>query len=80
MAANVLNSERAVQASVEVVRAFVKLRRIIESNTNLARKLGELERKYDDQFKVVFAAVRELMTPSPPPKKEIGFRPKALKK
>ena len=57
MAANVLNSERAVQASVQVVRAFVRLRQMLVSNTELAHKLIELESKYDRQFKVVFDAI-----------------------
>ena len=74
MAANVLNSKRAVQASVQVVRAFVKLRQILTSNVELARKLGELERKYDAQFKVVFDAIRQLMMPPEPERKQIGFR------
>ena len=80
MAANVLNSERAVQASVQVVRAFVKLRQMLASNANLSRKLNELESKYDRQFRVVFDAIRELMTPPPEKTKQIGFRPKASKK
>ncbi len=79
MAANVLNSKRAVRASVQVVRAFVKLRQMVISNTELAHKLSELEQKYDQQFKVVFQAIRQLMTPPPVPTKPIGFRPKALK-
>ena len=73
MAANVLNSERAVRASVEVVRAFVHLRKIIASNAELALKLEELEKKYDRQFKVVFDALRELMAPAPTTRKQIGF-------
>jgi len=75
MAANVLNSSRAVRASVEVVRAFVQLRRIVVSNVDLARRLEDLERKYDRQFKVVFEAIRQLMWPPPsqPKRKEIGF-------
>ena len=76
MAANVLNSKRAVQVSVQIVRAFIKLRQILASNEELARKLNELEKKYDRQFKIVFDAIRELMTPSPPLIKPIGFRPK----
>jgi phage regulator Rha-like protein len=80
MAANVLNSERAVQASVQVVRAFVKLRSMLASNAELARKLAELESKYDRQFKTVFEAIRQLMTPPVKKDKQIGFRPKALKK
>ena len=80
MAANVLNSERAVQASVQVVRAFIKLREMLASNVELARKLDQLEKKYDRQFKIVFDAIRQLMAPSSPKTKQIGFRPKALKK
>jgi leucyl aminopeptidase len=73
MAANVLNSKTAVAASVQVVRAFVRLRQMLVSNTELARKLEELERKYDTQFKVVFDAIRQLMTPPQPQRKPIGF-------
>jgi hypothetical protein len=80
MAANILNSERAVQASVQVVRAFVKLRSMLASNAELARKLAELEGKYDRQFKTVFEAIRQLMTPPVRKDKQIGFRAKALKK
>jgi len=76
MAANVLSSKRAVETSVQVVRAFVKLRQMLASNAELALKLNELERKYDDQFKIVFRAIRELMTPPPSKIKPIGFRPK----
>ena len=80
MAANILKSDRAVQASVQVVRAFVKLRRMLASNAELAHKLDELERKYDQQFKIVFDAIRQLMTPIPAKARPIGFRPKSLKK
>jgi hypothetical protein len=80
MAANVLNNKRAVQASVQVVRAFVKLRQMLASNAELARKLVELEKKYDKQFRIVFDAIRQLMTPSPAQVKPIGFRPKAMKR
>ena len=73
MAANVLNSERAVRASVEVVRAFVHLRQLLGSNKELARKLDELERKYDRQFKIVFDAIRQLMTPPEHKRRKIGF-------
>lgn len=73
MAANVLNSKTAVQASVQVVRAFIRLRQMLSSNAELARKLSEIERKYDAQFRVVFAAIRQLMTPPEPPRKQIGF-------
>jgi len=80
MAANVLNSRRAVQASVQVVRAFVRLRQMLASSAELASKLSELERKYDAQFKVVFDAIRQLMTPPVSPRKQIGFRARSLKK
>lgn len=75
MAATVLNSPQAVQMSVAVVRAFVRLRRMALSVEGLARKVDALESKYDKQFKVVFDAVRRLMAPPPPepPRKRIGF-------
>lgn len=74
MAANVLRSERAEEMSVAVVRAFVRLRRMALSVEGLARKVDELERKYDKQFKVVFDAVRLLMNPPGTERKRIGFR------
>ena len=75
MLSSILNSERAVQVNIEIMRAFVKLREMIASNKDLAKRLDELEKKYDSQFKVVFDAIRELMTPvEPPPKPRIGFR------
>lgn len=74
MAANLLRSGRAVQTSVHVVRAFVRLRQWIATNTELAKRLDKLEAKYDRQFKVVFDAIRELMAPPEPPKnRRIGF-------
>jgi hypothetical protein len=80
MAANVLNSQRAIRASVEVVRAFVHLRRILASNEELALKLAELEKKYDHQFKIVFDAIRQLMTPPQSKREPIGFRTRSLKR
>ena len=87
MLANVLNSERAAQTSVQVVRAFVRLRQMLASNAELARKLAALENKYDAQFKVVFDAIRQLMSPPEPKRREIGFhvkydddKPKAKKR
>ncbi len=73
MAANILNSERAVEASVQVVRAFVKLRQLLASNAELARKVEALEKKYDTQFKIVFDAIKKLMMPPDAPKGKIGF-------
>ena len=66
--------------NVEIMRTFVRLRQMLVSNAELARKLAELERKYDKHFKIVFDAIRQLMRPSPTNKKLIGFRPKTLKK
>ncbi len=73
MLSSVLNSERAVQVNIAIMRAFVKLREIIVSNKDLARKLNELEKKYDTQFRIVFDAIRELMKPSEPKHRKIGF-------
>lgn len=75
MAATVLSSERAVAMSLLVVRAFVRLRRGLASHANLARKLDELERKYDQQFQVVFEAIREILGGSQAdvPQRRIGF-------
>ena len=76
MLSSVLNSKRAVQVNIEIMRAFVKLRELLASHKDLALKLAEMEKKYDSQFKVVFDAIRELMTPiEPPSKPRIGFRP-----
>jgi len=74
MLASVLNSSVAVQASVKVVRAFVRLRKVLAASTELAEKLDALEQKYDVQFRAVFDAVRQLMKPTPiPPSRRIGF-------
>lgn len=78
MLSSVLRSERAVQVNVEIMRAFVKLREILGSHKDLARKLTALEKKYDQQFKVVFDAIRQLMTPPETAKRQMGFH--ALKK
>src|SRR5439155_3015052 len=73
MLSSILSSERAVQVNIEIMRAFVRLRALIASNKDLARRLDELEKKYDSQFKVVFDAIRRLMA-SPPKPKRIGFQ------
>ncbi|MDQ3667131.1 MAG: ORF6N domain-containing protein, partial [Acidobacteriota bacterium] len=80
MLSSVLRSKRAALVNVAIMRAFVKLRQILASNTELARKLEELEKKYDAQFKVVFDAIRQLMTPPEPKRKQIGFQAKSLKR
>lgn len=76
MLSSVLNSERAIQVNIQIMRTFSKLRRILESHKDLARKIEELERKYDSQFKVVFDAIRELMKPPKKGMKRIGFQAK----
>jgi hypothetical protein len=73
MLSSVLRSKRAVQVNIEIMRAFVRLRQMLASNTQLAGKLAALEKKYDAQFKVVFDAIRQLMTPPEPKKRKIGF-------
>jgi hypothetical protein len=74
MLSSVLRSKRAVQVNIEIMRAFVRLREMIVSNKELAKRLDELEQKYDSQFKVVFDAIRQLMIPAAPPRRRIGFR------
>jgi hypothetical protein len=76
MLSSVLNSERAIEANIQIMRAFVKLRELLSTHKDLARKLEALERKYDEQFAVVFEAIRQLMTPPEKPKRQIGFRAK----
>ncbi len=74
MAATVLNSKQAVAMSVYVVRTFIRLRQMLATHKDLSRKLAEMEKKYDAQFKVVFDAIRQLMSPPETKKRKIGFR------
>ena len=74
MLSSVLRSERAIQVNIAIMRAFVCLRAIIGSNKVLARRLAELEKKYDAQFRVVFDAIRELMEEPKPQSRRIGFK------
>ena len=76
MLSSVLHSERAIQVNIVIMRAFVKLRRILSTHKELARKLNQLERrieKHDVEIKAIFDAIRELMTPPKKPRKRIGF-------
>jgi hypothetical protein len=76
MLSSVLRSERAVRVNIEIMRAFVRLRQLLSTHADLARKLGELEQKYDGQFRAVFEAIRQLMAPpEPKPGRRIGFLP-----
>ena len=74
MLSSVLRSQRAVHVNIEIMRAFVRLRRMLQTNADLSKKLDALETKYDAQFKVVFRAIRELMTPPERPRRTIGYR------
>lgn len=74
MLSSVLNSERAIAVNIEIIRAFVRLRELLATHRDLARKLDELERKYDRQFRVIFDAIRQLMIPPEKGKQQIGFR------
>ena len=76
MLSSVLHSDRAIAVNIAIMRAFVRLRELLATHKDLARKLEQLEQKYDTQFRVVFEAIRQLMTPPPEPKRgRIGFRP-----
>lgn len=73
MLSGVLQSKRAIQVNIEIMRAFVRLRQLLSANADLARRLEALEKKYDAQFKVVFDAIREMMSPTLPKPRPIGF-------
>jgi ORF6N domain len=74
MLSSVLRSQRAVRVNIEIMRAFIRLRQTLASNRDLARRLDELEARYDAQFGAVFDAIRQLMAPPPQPTRRIGFR------
>lgn len=76
MLSSVLNSDRAVEVNIQIMRAFVKLREMIISNKELAEKLNAMEQQYDDQFRVVFDAIRQLMSSDVIEKESIGFKVK----
>jgi hypothetical protein len=73
MLSSVLCSERAVQVNIQTMRAFVQMRRVLIEHEELATKLNTLERKYDENFRVVFDAIRQLMAPPAEKKRKIGF-------
>lgn len=74
MLSGILSSRRAVQVNIAIMRAFVRLRELISSHRDLARRLDELEKKYDARFRTVFDAIRDLMEPSTRSRSVIGFR------
>ena len=74
MLSSVLNSDRAIEVNIQIMRAFVQLRNLIASNSELTLRLDDLERRYDGQFKIIFEAIRQIMTPPiPSNKRTIGF-------
>ncbi|MDZ4185962.1 MAG: ORF6N domain-containing protein [Desulfuromonadales bacterium] len=75
MLSSVLNSDRAIDVNIQIMRAFVKLRELVASNRELSLRLDELEQKYDVRFSMVFDAIRQLMTPPETKKRKIGFGP-----
>jgi len=79
MLSSVLRSPRAIEVNIEIVRTFVRLRRMLLANAELARKLAALEQKVDAQFRVVFEVIEELIQPADPPRRRIGFAPRKSK-
>jgi ORF6N domain len=75
MLSSVLRSKRAIEVNIAIMRTFVQLRRLMDTNRDLARKIEALEKKYDEQFAEVFAAIKQLIAPPSPPKRQIGFHP-----
>jgi len=74
MLSSVLNSKLAIHVNIQIMRTFTRLREILLTHKDLARKLADIEKKYDSQFKIVFDAIRQLMKPDEPKKGKIGFR------
>jgi hypothetical protein len=75
MLSSVLNSKRAIQVNIQIMRAFSKLRELAVAHKDLRQKIAQMEKKYDHQFKIVFEAIRRLLDPPEKPKEPIGFRP-----
>ena len=74
MLSSVLNSERAIQVNIQIIRTFTKLREMILTHKELQKKIESMESKYDYQFKIVFDAIKQLLKPPEKPKKRIGYR------
>ena len=75
MLSSVLNSERAVQVNIQIMRAFTKLREMLASHKELKEKIEAMEKRYDQQFRIVFEAIKQLLEPPQKSKDSIGFRP-----
>ncbi|OGI18504.1 MAG: hypothetical protein A3B68_07095 [Candidatus Melainabacteria bacterium RIFCSPHIGHO2_02_FULL_34_12] len=73
MLSSVLNSERAINVNIQIMRTFTKLREMIESHKDLKGKIEEMEKKYDEQFQIVFEAIKRLIEPEIKPKRKVGF-------
>ena len=73
MLSSVLNSDHAIDVNIAIMRAFVAMRELLSTNKDLAHKLEALEKKYDEQFQIVFDAIRQILTPPEKPKRGIGF-------
>jgi hypothetical protein len=73
MLSSVLRSDRAADVNIAIMRTFVQLRRLMDSNRELARKISEMEKRYDEQFKAVFQAIQQLIAEEEEPKRRIGF-------
>ena len=73
MLSSVLNSKKAIYVNIQIMRTFIQLRRMLLTNHDLQRKIAEIEKKYDHQFKVVFDAIKQLLTPPEKPRRRIGF-------
>lgn len=79
MLSTVLNSERAINVNIQIMRIFSKLRELLLSHKDLQNKIEKLEQKYDGQFKIVFEALRQLIQEEEKPKEKLGFRTSNLK-
>ena len=75
MLSSVLNSERAIEVNIQIMRTFTQLREMVENHKELRKKIEEMEKKYEHQFKVVFEAIKRLLEPPAKPKNPIGFHP-----
>lgn len=73
MLSSVLNSKRAIQVNIQIMRAFTRLRQMVSSYEELRKKIEAMENKYDEQFRIVFEAIKELLRDESKPKKKIGF-------
>lgn len=75
MLSSVLNSKRAVQVNIQIMKTFIKMREMLAAHKDILKKIEEMEKKYDGQFRIVFQTIRKMMLPAEKPKRKIGFRP-----